>query len=346
MHVQEGTQVERSSADDSQPNHALKKRGNLAATLDPLLEPRRSAGQPGRPKGVRNYEWTPETNRLLADLCAKRGAATAKRIMGRKIQEGRPTKAAPRPDSVRKAVEYRIAKLGIPTEHKRRKPDMREAKRWTEAQTTALLGALGADATIQSIAARTGHSVKSVRAKIARLDYAVHEVHGFAVFTVNSLADFLRVTPRQIRRWKERGWLETKDRRITEECLGQFLRAHPDRIPFDGLRREDQVFLVDLGFPCQEAATFKKNVREILDGIGRQRKPRRPLRRDNVTAIDLGRSEEGTDGGALFLTTPQSMRQQPLAIPQMKAGDPDIRQARYRDNATQSSASRDMPDGG
>ena len=258
--------------------------------------------------------------------------------MGRKIQEGRPTKAAPRPDSVRKAVEYRMAKLGIPTEHKRRKPDMREAKRWTEAQTTALLGALGADATIESIAARTAHSVKSVRAKIARLDYAVHEVHGFAVFTVNSLAALLRVTPRQIRRWKERGWLETKARRITEECLGQFLRAHPDRIPFDSLRREDQVFLVDLGFPCQEAATFKKNVREILDGIGRQRKPRRPLRRDNVTAIDLGRSEEGTDGGALLLTAPQSMRQQPLAIPQMKAGDSDIRQARYRDNATQSSA--------
>ena len=338
MRAPEETQAERRSADDSQPNHAPKKRGNLAATLDPLLEPRRSAGQPGRPKGVRNYEWTPETDRLLADLCAKRGAATAKRIMGRKIQEGRPTKAAPRPDSVRKAVEYRMAKLGIPTEHKRRKPDMREAKRWTEAQTTALLGALGADATIESIAARTGHSVKSVRAKIARLDYAVHEVHGFAVFTVNSLAALLRVTPRQIRRWKERGWLETKDRRITEECLGQFLRAHPDRIPFDSLRREDQVFLVDLGFPCQEAATFKKNVREILDGIGRQRKPRRPLRRDNVTAIDLGRSEEGTDGGALLLTPPQSMRQQPLAIPQMKAGDPDIRQARYRDNATQSSA--------
>ena len=94
MHVQEGTQVERSSADDSQPNHAPKKRGNLAATLDPLLEPRRSAGQPGRPKGVSNYEWTPETDRLLADLCAKRGAATAKRILGRKIQEGRPTNCA------------------------------------------------------------------------------------------------------------------------------------------------------------------------------------------------------------------------------------------------------------
>jgi len=125
---------------------------------------------------------------------------------------------------------------------------MREAKRWTESHTTALLGALGADATIESIAARTGHSVKSVRAKIARLDYGIHEIHGFTVFTVNSLADVLRVTPRQIRRWKEKGWLETKDRRITEECLGQFLRAHPDRIPFDSLRRRTRFFWLTLDF--------------------------------------------------------------------------------------------------
>jgi hypothetical protein len=131
--------------------------------------------------------------------------------------------------------------------------------------------------------------VKSVRAKIARLDYGFHEIHGFSVFTVNSLAALLRVTPRQVRRWKERGWLETKEYRITEKCLGQFLRAHPDRIPFDTLRREDQVFLVDLGFPCREAATFKKNVRDILDGIGRERKPRRPVRKGNGTAIDAGR---------------------------------------------------------
>src|ERR1039457_6941912 len=35
---QQGTQAKRSSmADDIQPDHAPKKRGNLAATLDPLL---------------------------------------------------------------------------------------------------------------------------------------------------------------------------------------------------------------------------------------------------------------------------------------------------------------------
>src|ERR1035441_3175656 len=119
---QQGTQAKRSSmADDVQPDHAPKKRGNLAATLDPLLEPRLAAGQPGRPRGVGNYEWTPEAAGLLIEMCAKWDAAKAKRMMGRRIQEGRPTEAAPRPDSVRKAVERRMEKLGITTGQKRRK---------------------------------------------------------------------------------------------------------------------------------------------------------------------------------------------------------------------------------
>lgn len=167
-------------------------------------------------------------------------------------------------------------------------------KRWTETQTAALLGALGADATIESIALRTGHSVKAVRAKIARLDYQISEVHGFAVFTVAELSELLHVTDRQIRRWKELGWLETKGRRITEKCLGQFLRDHADRVPFDELRREDQIYLLDVGYPRPEAAVLKKNVREILDGIGRQRKPRRPGRK----ATDETETVEGSPSTA------------------------------------------------
>jgi len=122
------------------------------ATLNPLLEPRLSPGQPGRRRGVSNYEWTPETDRLLVELCTKWGAAKAKHIIGRRLQEGLLSDAAPKPDSVRKSVEYRMAKLGISTGRKRRKPDGRSPKRWTESQTNALLGALGADATIESIA--------------------------------------------------------------------------------------------------------------------------------------------------------------------------------------------------
>src|SRR6266545_4396813 len=284
---QQRTPAERSSiADDTQPVNAPKKRGDLAATLDRDLEPRRSPGQPGRPKGTSNYEWSPETDKLLIELCTKCGAAKAKRVVGRRIQEDRPTEAVPRPDSVRKAVEHRMAKLGVPCGQSRRKPDIKEAKPWTECQTKTLLGALGGDANIKSIAARTGHSVKSVRAKLARLDYEMDEIHGFTVFTADTLAALLHVTPRQVRRWKERGWLETKDHRITGECLKRFLRAHPDLVPFDSLPRKDQVFLVDLGFPSQDAAAFKKNVREILDGIGRQRKPRRRVRKDEAIDTD------------------------------------------------------------
>ena len=157
--------------DDSTSNHPPKKRGNLSATLDQELEARLPPGQPGRPKGTTNYEWTPETDKLLVELCARSGTTKAKRLVGRRIQEDRPAGAAPRPDSVRKAVERRMAKLGICAGQKRSKPDTREVKPWTECQTKTLLGALGADANIKSIAIRTGHSVKSVRAKIARLDY-------------------------------------------------------------------------------------------------------------------------------------------------------------------------------
>jgi hypothetical protein len=254
-----------------------KKRGSLAATLDPLLDPRLSPGRAGRPKGVGNYEWTPEIDNLLRELCATRGPAKAKYVIGKKIQESRPDGIEPRPDSVRKAVEYRMAKLGISTGQTRKKPEVSTSRRWTDAETTALLGALGADATIKSIAARTGHTVKSVRAKLARLEYQVNEIHGFAEFTVDELAEQIHVTPRQIRRWKEKGWLQTKNRRITEPCLELFLQEHADQVPFASLSREEQLYLVELGYPCPERKIFRQNVREILDGIGRQRKPRRPV---------------------------------------------------------------------
>ena len=267
-----------SAAEGIQPARQRKKKGSLAAELDPLLTPRLAPGQPGRPKGSANHEWTPEADRTLIELCEKWGPTKAKQIMCRKLQELGLVDGVARPDTLRKAVEHRMSKLGLPTGQPRKTPAGRTAKRWTEAQITALLGALGADATIESVAARTGHTVKSVHAKLARLDYQVHEVSGFAVFTVDQLSALLQVTPRQVRRWKEKGLLETKDRRVTERDLGQFLREHADGIPFEGLPRETQIYLVDLGYPCAESAKFRKNVREILDGVGRQRQHRRKAR--------------------------------------------------------------------
>ena len=272
-----------------------KKKGSLAAELDPLLKPRLAPGHPGRPKGSANYKWTPDADRTLVELCKRLGPTKAKPIMQRKLLELGMADRGARPDTVRKAIEYRMAKLELPTGRPRRVPAGRTAKRWTEGQTSALLGALGADATIESIAARTGHSVKSVHAKLARLNYSVHEVPGFAVFTIDQVSALLNVTPRQVRRWKEKGWLQTKDRRITERDLGRFLREHADGIAYEGLNRETQIYLVDLGYPGAESVKFRKNVREVLDSVGRQRKHRRKVRSgggvlgdnvDEVPAVD------------------------------------------------------------
>jgi hypothetical protein len=104
---------------------------------------------------------------------------------------------------------------------------------------------------------------------------AMDEVQEYAVFTVDELAELIRTTPRQIRHWKEKGWLETKNRKITDECLARFLREYPNRIPFERLAKKDQLYLLSLGYPCREQRIFRQNVREILDSIGKQRKPRR-----------------------------------------------------------------------
>jgi hypothetical protein len=287
------------TAAEVQQARQRKKKGSLAAQLDPLLEPRRAPGRPGRPRGAANYKWTPEADRMLIELSEKWGPTKAKPIMQRKLLELGVAAGEARPDTLRKAVEHRMVKLGLPTGYPRKAPTGRTAKRWTEAQITALLGALGADATIESVAIRTGHSVKSVHAKLARLNYNVHEVFGCTVFTADQVSDLLNVTPRQVRRWKEKGWLQTKGRRISERELGEFLRGHPESIRYDELNRETQIYLVDIGYPGSKSVEFRKNVRQILDSVGRQRRYRRKVRASDEGMEDLGGgSASAADSGA------------------------------------------------
>jgi hypothetical protein len=291
-------QTDEADSERAGTTRARKKKGSLATKLDPLLIPRCASGRPGRPKGLSNYEWTPEADRMLMDLCEKWGPTKAKHLMQRKLVELGIVGAGARPDTLRKAVEHRMAKLGLPTGQPRKAPADRATKRWTEGQTAALLGSLGADATIESVAVRTGHTVKSVLAKLARLGYRVHEVPGFAVFTIDQLSALLHVTLRQVRRWKEKGWLQSKDRRITERDLGQFLREHADGVDFESLPRETQVYLVDLGYPCEESANFRKNIREILDSVGRQRKYRRKSRASGEDGQGGQADEDAADESA------------------------------------------------
>ena len=250
-----------------------KKGGSLAESLDRTLEPRLLPGRPGRPRGSSNYNWTPEMDRIIAEQCAKIGPSKAKQLIQKQILKAprEPGEYRPRPDTVRKAVERRMSHLKLTTGQNRKRTESRGAKPWTQAEIRALLGALGGDLTDKSVEDRTHHTIKAARAKLARLNYSSQELRGIA-FTVDELATMLQVTPRQVRRWKENGWLKTTRRRTSEQDLAAFLKEHYARVPFQALPREVQVFLISLGYPAPEAAEFQARVKSILEDVAGRKK--------------------------------------------------------------------------
>jgi excisionase family DNA binding protein len=254
---------------------ARKPRGNLAETLDRTLEPRLAPFRRGRPNGTSNYEWTPEIDTVLAELCTKFGPAKAKSVVGKQVLEMRRShgKRAPRPDGLRKAIERRLAELGLPTGQERKRPETANAKPWTPRQVTALLACLGGDLHPDSVEARTHHTIKAARAKLARMDYKAHELRNGA-YTVDELASMLSVSSRQIRRWKEKGRLNTTRRRISENDLAAFLKQHHQLVPYQTVPRETQVYLLSLGYPAKEASEFQKNVKAVLESLGPRKKRR------------------------------------------------------------------------
>ena len=263
--------------------HKLRKeKGDLKETLDQTLVPRLPLGKPGRPKGCGNYQWTPETDRILVDLYERLGPSTAKGIMQKKLLGERgsgPREFKPRPDSVRNAVERRMKHLGLQTSLKRKDPAQRPAKPWTPANVTALLGSLGGDLMDESLEERTEHSIQAIRAKLVRMSYKSEELRSRA-FTVDELAAMFQVTSRQVRRWKENGWLKTTRRRVTDKDLSEFVKAHPERIAYNQLPRHIQVFLLDIGYPAPEARQFHADVKSILNDVA-GRKKRRDARDDD-----------------------------------------------------------------
>jgi hypothetical protein len=250
-----------------------KPRGNLAETLDRTLEPRVAACRRGRPNGAPNYQWTPEIDTLLTELCGKFGPGKAKTVVGKQVVEMRRGRGqrAPRPDGLRKAIERRLAELGLPTGQERKRPESTNAKPWTPRQITALLACLGGDLHPDSVEARTHHTIKAVRAKLARMDYKAHELRNGA-YTVDELVSILNVTSRQIRRWKEKGRLKTTRRRVSESNLAAFLKQHHELVPYETLPRETQIYLLSLGYPAKEASEFQKNVKAVFESLGPRKK--------------------------------------------------------------------------
>src|SRR5690606_37788154 len=122
-----------------------RKRGDLSETLNRTLEPRVSPGRPGRPKGSRNYDWTPEMDRILDEAYTKFGPGRAKTVMQKKLLDMRDGQNGfkPRPDTLRNSVERRMALLGLPTGQHRKRPESRITKPWQPSETAALLATLG-----------------------------------------------------------------------------------------------------------------------------------------------------------------------------------------------------------
>ena len=232
---------------------ALTGGGRLAETLDQILEPRVAPGKPGRPAGAGNYQWAPEMDKALRELLARydRGGtappggrlAFSKQVMARRLIELCPRESAPRVDSLRRAVERHLVCLGLSTGNPRKKAEPNPAEctkkepkevcsgAWTPREISALLGTIGGDLINETLVERTDHSVKACHAKLYRLGHTVNELRSGA-FTVDELAEMFQVSPRRVRTWKEKGWLKTTRRRVTDKDLVAFIKEHHGLIEF------------------------------------------------------------------------------------------------------------------
>lgn len=115
---------------------------------------------------------------------------------------------------------------------------------WTRAEEESLVDAASTQ-TILAIAEALGRSEASVRLKLKTLGYNLTDLAGFKV---KDLAALLGVTIRQVRRWRQKGYLRGLNGRITEESFSKFCRAHADKIPYSALAWDAKVWLRGFGY--------------------------------------------------------------------------------------------------
>ena len=254
MYAQAGIPERLKSADGAELSSAPKKSDKPSPTCDSLLEPQCSASQSGRPWGANNGEsnphsktaktarrkrgrkvgkprgkscrWTAELDEILKTAWAQGGLRTARRA----LRQHEPTWS-------RYSIKKRAAVLGL---------CRRRAPRWTDTDENHLLWSIDSNASLALIAERLGRTVAAVRKRLRDLDYTAESLGGFKV---KDVAEMFGVPPPRVQYWVAEKLLLTKGGRITDSSVSKFLAEHPEKIPFDGLSRDMQNWLREMGYP-------------------------------------------------------------------------------------------------
>ncbi len=129
----------------------------------------------------------------------------------------------------------------VPTNGRRSTP-----RPWDRAEEATLLDMVGTQS-IPTVARCLRRTPKAVRSKLQRMGAPLEDLAGFKG---KDLVNWLNVTPKQVRRWREKGYLRSAAGRITEESLEAFCRDHPEKIPYNELGGHVQLWLRDLGYPA------------------------------------------------------------------------------------------------
>jgi len=119
---------------------------------------------------------------------------------------------------------------------------------WGRTEEASLMDMVSTQS-IPTVARCLRRTPKAVRSKLQRMGTRLEDVAGFKG---KDLVNWLNVTPKQVRRWREKGYLRSVAGRITEESLEAFCRDHPEKIPYQGLSEHVQLWLRDLGYPAVE----------------------------------------------------------------------------------------------
>ena len=117
---------------------------------------------------------------------------------------------------------------------------------WDRAEEATLRDMVGTQS-IPTVARCLRRTPKAVRSKLQRMGAPLEDLAGFKG---KDLVNWLNVTPKQVRRWREKGYLRSAAGRITEESLEAFCRDHPEKIPYHELGGHVQLWLRDLGYPA------------------------------------------------------------------------------------------------